>query len=154
MATSRAVERWPSVSSPQAVSYTHLAHVAAKEIILDNVNFHIDHGVLAVELVHHLCDEGACHGAGDHIDLFGAVDAVGPVQLRPEFILEQAHHAHAVFQLIKVLIELCRGDGPPRLEVPLIAGVDDALAVAALALIAKLLHNVDDLSLIHISSPT
>ena len=30
------------------------------------------------------------------------------------------------------------------LEIPLIAGVDDALAVAALALIAKLLHNVDD----------
>ena len=34
--------------------------------------------------------------------------------------------------------------GRPALEVPLIAGVDDALAVAALALIAKLLHNVDD----------
>ena len=53
-------------------------------------------------------------------------------------------HAHAVFQLVKVLIELRRGNGPPRLEIPLIAGVDDALAVAALALIAKLLHNVDD----------
>lgn len=80
------------------------------------MNFYIDHGVLAVELVHHLCDEVACHGAGDHIDLFGAVDAVGPVQLCPEFILEQAHHAHAVFQLVKVLIELCRGMGRPALR--------------------------------------
>lgn len=57
------------------------AHVAAKEIILDNVNFYIDHGVLAVELIHQLSDKGACHGAGDHIDLLGSVDAVGPVQL-------------------------------------------------------------------------
>ena len=105
---------------------------------------HLDHGVLAVQLFHHLNDEGGCHGAGDHIQLFGAVNAVGLVQFGQKFLPEQAHHAHAVFQLVVVLVEFRVRDGTPGLEIPLIAGVDDALAVAALALIAKLLHDVDD----------
>ena len=105
---------------------------------------HLDHGVLTVQLVHHLGDEGGRHRAGDDIQLLGAIDTVGLFQLGQKFLPEEAHHSHAVFQLVVVLIELRGRDRPARLEVPLVAGVDDALAVAALALIPKLLHDVDD----------
>ena len=105
----------------------------------------LDHGVLAVQLGHHPLDEGGRHGARDHIQLFGAVNAVGLVQLGHKFIFKQAHHAHTVFQLVKVLIELGGRDAAARFQVPLVAGVDDPLAVAALALIPKLFHDVDDL---------
>ena len=87
---------------------------------------------------------GDGHGAGDDIQLLGAIDAVGLFQLGQKFLPEEAHHAHAVFQLVVVLIELRLRDGAAGLEVPLIAGVDDALAVAALALVAELFHDVDD----------
>ena len=99
-----------------------------------------------MQLLHHAGDEGRCHGAGDHVQLLGAVDPVGLVQLRQKFFLKQAHHAHAVFQLVVVLVERCRRDGAACLKVPFIAGVDDALAVAALAFITEFFHNVDDLS--------
>ena len=120
------------------------ADVAAEEVVFDGMHFYFYHGVLAVELVHHLGDEGRGHGAGDDIHLFGAIDAVGLFQLGQKFLPEEAHHAHAVFQLVVVLIKLRLRDGAAGLEVPLIAGVDDALAVAALALVAELFHDVDD----------
>ena len=69
---------------------------------------------------------------------------MGLVQFGQKFLPEQAHHAHAVFQLVVVLVEFRVRDGTPGLEIPLIAGVDDALAVAALALVAELFHDVDD----------
>ena len=43
---------------------------------------HSDHGVLPVQLLHHAGDEGRSHGTGDHVQLLGAVDPVGLVQLR------------------------------------------------------------------------
>ena len=122
------------------------ADIAAKELVLDGVDRDLDHRVLAVKLVHHLTDEGGCHGARDHIQLLGAVDAVRLFQLGQKLFAEQAHHAHAVFQLVVVFIELRRWDGPPCLEIPLVAGVDDPLAVATLALIAERFQNVDDSS--------
>ena len=70
---------------------------------------------------------------------------MGLFQLRQKFRGVQAHHSHAVFQLVKVLVELLRRDGPACFEIPFIAGIDDALAVAALALIAEFFHDVDDL---------
>ena len=120
-------------------------HIAAEEFVLDGVHRHLDHGVLAVQLSHHLVDERRSHFARDHVHLFGAVNAVGLFQLRQKFRGIQAHHAHAVFQLVEVLVELFRRDGPACLEVPFITGINDALAVAALALIAEFFHDVDDL---------
>ena len=57
-------------------------NIAAEKAVLDGVDVHGDHGVLAVQLLHHAGDEGRCHGAGDHVQLLGAVDPVGLVQFR------------------------------------------------------------------------
>ena len=120
------------------------AHIAAEELVLDGMDVDLDHGVLAVQLVHHPGDEGGRHGPRHHIHLLGAEEAVGLCQLREELLLEQPHHADAVLQLVVVAVEGAVRDGTPGLQVPLVAGVDDPLAVAAEAFVAELLHDVDD----------
>ena len=52
------------------------ANITAEKAVLDGVDVHSDHGVLPVQLLHHAGNKGRCHGAGDHVQLLGAVDAV------------------------------------------------------------------------------
>ena len=120
------------------------ADVSAEEIVLDGMHGDLDHRVLAVQLRHHLLNERCCHRAGDDIEFLAAINAVRLFQLIEEFALIEPHHADAVFQLVEVLVELRRWDGPLRLEIPFIAGIDDPLAVPFLALVAELFHDVDD----------
>ena len=92
------------------------ADVAAEEVVFDGMHFYFYHGVLAVELVHHLGDEGRGHGAGDDIHLFGAIDAVGLFQLGQK--LEHMTKRTTREKLLSYLSSEARRSGSSSFDIP------------------------------------